>query len=63
MASSGIEAAVSGVSQAVLISEQLKNLVELQGELIVELINSSKVPGPSDISTAPGMGVRLDIHA
>lgn len=63
MTITGIEAATQGIEKAVLITSQHKKMMELQGEMIVELINSSKVPGPSDLLEIPGMGGRLDIHA
>ena len=46
-----------------IVTKQIKNLMELQGEMVVKLIQSSNVPGPSDLLETPGMGGRLDIHA
>ena len=63
MALEGIEAASTAVTQAALVTKQVKNLIELQGEMVVKLIQSSNVPGPSDLLETPGMGGRLDIHA
>lgn len=60
---SGIDAVTSGVTRSLLIVKQLKNLMELQGELVVDLIDSSRVPGPDDLSNGNGLGGRLDIHA
>jgi len=44
------------------IFQQVKNLLELQGELIVELLESAKVPGPADTSVSRSLGTRIDIH-
>lgn len=59
---SGIDAVTSGMVRSLLIVRQLKDLMELQGELVVDLINSSRVPGPVDLSNGNGTGGRLDIH-
>jgi hypothetical protein len=60
---SGIEAAASAINREIIIARQVRDLIELQGEMVVKLINSSKVPGPSDFSDTPELGGRLDIHA
>lgn len=48
--------------QSMILVQQLKRLLELQGELVVKLIESSGVPGPSDTSVVPGMGAGIDVH-
>ena len=52
----------AGAAQTASLLKQVKNLMELQGELIVELIKSSQVPDPVDTSATRGMGARIDIH-
>ena len=58
----------SGVGQTgetdatALIVRQMRKLLELQGELVVNLIDSAKVPGPQDTSKAHGLGGRVDFH-
>jgi len=41
---------------------ELRKLLELQGDLMVELIDSARVPGPSDGTSVPGKGFHVDIH-
>jgi hypothetical protein len=59
---------VSGIEQAAQTLEiaqaqnELKSLMELQGELIVKLIESSKIPGPTDRTTDSEMGKKFDFH-
>ena len=50
-------------TQVVHIYQQLKSLLELQGDLVVQLLASAKVPGPADKSISYGLGTRIDIHA
>jgi len=50
------------VDRTALVAREVRKLLELQGELIVELIESARVPGPSDTSSVQGMGSRIDIH-
>ena len=49
-------------TQVVHLYRQLKSLMELQGELVVQLLASAKVPGPADKSVSYGLGTRIDIH-
>ena len=49
-------------TQVVYLYRQLKSLLELQGELVVQLLASAKVPGPADKSESYGLGSRIDIH-
>jgi hypothetical protein len=44
-------------------TQEIKKLLELQGEMVVKLIESSRVPGPGDMSVASGLGTVIDIHA
>ncbi len=59
---------VSGIEQAgitgyqVAVVQEMRELLQLQGELVVKLIGSSKVPGPSDIMRLPGLGESVDFH-
>jgi hypothetical protein len=52
----------AGETDRTAMVSEVKKLLELQGELIVELIDSARVPGPSDTSSVMGMGSRIDIH-
>jgi len=52
----------SDAANAVAVLMEVKKLMELQGELIVKLIESAKVPGPSDRTSVPGLGGRIDFH-
>ncbi len=52
----------SEVEQTGNIASEVKNLLQLQGELVVKLIESAQVPAPGDRSTVPGLGIRLDVH-
>jgi len=53
---------VGETDRTAMVASEAKKLLELQGELIVELIDSARVPGPSDTSSVPGMGIRIDLH-
>jgi len=57
----GIEKSAE-LSQVVNLYRQLRSLLELQGELVVQLLKSAKVPGPADKSVSYGLGSRIDIH-
>ena len=60
--------AIAGISQGseadqtANIASEVKKLLQLQGELVVKLIESAQVPGPGDRSSVPGLGIRLDVH-
>jgi len=47
-------------SMAVL--NEYRKLLQLQAELVVKLIESARVPGPSDALNLPGLGARIDVH-
>ena len=59
---------VTGIGQSGLCIEtasaqdDIKKLLELQGELIGELLESARIPGPADRSNVSGMGNLIDIH-
>lgn len=53
---------VGEMDRTAMVVSEVKNFLELQGQLIVELIDSARVPGPSDTSSVPGMGIRIDLH-
>jgi hypothetical protein len=52
----------SGAEQTGNIATEVKKLLQLQGELVVKLIESAQVPNPGDKSSVPGLGTRLDVH-
>ena len=64
----GIYMEIAGIEQSAESSEtahlfkKAKNLLELQGEMVVQLLESAKVPSPADISVIRGLGARIDIH-
>jgi hypothetical protein len=60
--------AIAGIGQgadanpAANVATEVKKLLELQGQLVVKLIESAQVPGPQDQSSIPGLGMRIDLH-
>ncbi len=57
----GIEQGAS-LERTIAVINQFKKLMQLQGELVVQLIDSAKVPGPQDTSKIRGLGARVDLH-
>lgn len=59
---------ISGIGQSPDIDSSagavsdVKKLLELQGQMILKLIESAQVPGPQDQATVSGLGTRIDLH-
>jgi len=59
---------ISGIGQSPDIdssagaASDVKKLMELQGQMILKLIESARVPGPQDQATVSGLGTRIDLH-
>jgi len=50
------------VQRIVAVVSQSKKLMELQGAMILKLIESAAVPSPSNNISTPGMGTGIDIR-
>ncbi len=55
-------AQTSELTRTVAVISAYKKLMQLQGELVVKLIESAAVMKPSDTLQTPGLGGRIDIH-
>lgn len=50
------------VIYSIAVLNEYRKLLQLQGELVVELIESARVPAPSDGFGGYGLGATIDIR-
>jgi hypothetical protein len=61
MDTSGVQG-TTDIQYQVAVVSQYKKLLELKGAMIVKLIESAHVPGPSENISLPGIGAGIDIR-